>query len=113
MLPHFPFTLAGTHAPHPRGHLFTPLLPSLPACVPLSPTTPVLHARLPSPLPAFMHAPLTLPARPPACRSTSPRISWKQQFFLTLFDKFARTCVTAGRLRLILPDGSERLYGTR
>ncbi|KAI8475498.1 MAG: cyclopropane fatty acid synthase [Monoraphidium minutum] len=43
--------------------------------------------------------------------STSPKVSMGDAFFLGIFDKFARATIRFGRLRVILPNGEERLYG--
>ncbi|GBF87498.1 cyclopropane fatty acid synthase [Raphidocelis subcapitata] len=43
--------------------------------------------------------------------STSPKVSFSEAFFLGIFDKFARATIRFGRLRMILPNGEERLYG--
>ncbi|GFR51020.1 hypothetical protein Agub_g13347 [Astrephomene gubernaculifera] len=45
-------------------------------------------------------------------RATSPKVSLSQQLYLGLFDKYARSAFTQGRLRLILPTGSELAYGS-
>eukprot|EP00775_Hariotina_reticulata_P004736 gene4736-4986_t len=43
--------------------------------------------------------------------STSPKMGLMDLFWLGLFDKFAKASITIGQLRLILPNGEERLYG--
>jgi cyclopropane-fatty-acyl-phospholipid synthase len=44
-------------------------------------------------------------------RTTSPKLSWVDSAAITMFDKFAKASVTTGRLRLILPTGTELCYG--
>ncbi|KAG2492394.1 hypothetical protein HYH03_009340 [Edaphochlamys debaryana] len=45
-------------------------------------------------------------------RATSPKVSLSQHFYMGLFDKYARTAIKQGRLRIILPTGYELNYGT-
>ena len=45
----------------------------------------------------------------PVC---SPKIGIIDTIAMKVFDKFARTAITVGRLRLILPNGEELVYGT-
>ncbi|KXZ44875.1 hypothetical protein GPECTOR_61g828 [Gonium pectorale] len=45
-------------------------------------------------------------------RATSPKVSLSQQLYMGLFDKYARTVFTQGRLRMILPTGYELVYGS-
>ena len=45
-------------------------------------------------------------------RTTSPKLSWVDSAAISMFDKFAKTAITNGRLRLILPTGQELCYGT-
>ena len=45
-------------------------------------------------------------------RATSPKTSLLDNFFVFTFDRFARAAITAGRLRLILPNGKELVYGS-
>lgn len=45
-------------------------------------------------------------------RTTSPKVSWLDAVARSIFDKFARTAIVRGRLRLILPTGEEMSYGT-
>ncbi|PNH10244.1 Cyclopropane-fatty-acyl-phospholipid synthase [Tetrabaena socialis] len=44
-------------------------------------------------------------------RATSPKMTISQQVYMNLFDKYTRSTLTQGRLRLILPNGDELLYG--
>ena len=44
-------------------------------------------------------------------RATSPKVSWSDAWFLSVFDRFARAALKQGQLRLILPTGEERCYG--
>lgn len=45
-------------------------------------------------------------------RPTSPKTSLLDSFFTLTFDRFARAAISAGRLRLILPNGEELVYGS-
>jgi cyclopropane-fatty-acyl-phospholipid synthase len=45
----------------------------------------------------------------PVC---SPKIGIIDTIAMKVFDKFAKTAITVGRLRLILPNGKELVYGT-
>lgn len=45
-------------------------------------------------------------------RSTSPKLSFVDATALKVFDKFAQAAIRTGRLRLILPTGEERVYGS-
>ncbi|GIL82213.1 hypothetical protein Vretimale_7189 [Volvox reticuliferus] len=51
----------------------------------------------------------TLPWVP---RATSPKVSFLQQLYMGLFDKYARAVFTQGRMRMILPTGQELVYGS-
>ena len=63
-------------------------------------------------LQAGMAAAVALGAKVPwSPRATCPKISLADSFFLGTFDRFARMGITLGSLRLILPNGEERLYG--
>ncbi len=65
-------------------------------------------------LKAGMAAAVALGARVPwRARATCPKISLADSFFLGTFDRFARMAIQLGSLRLILPNGEERLYGSR
>ena len=44
-------------------------------------------------------------------RATSPKLKMLDRLCLATFDRFARTALGVGRLRLILPTGEERCYG--
>lgn len=44
-------------------------------------------------------------------RATSPKLGLLDRLCLATFDRFARTALGIGRLRLILPTGEERCYG--
>lgn len=44
-------------------------------------------------------------------RSCSPKMSLRERIAVYTFDKFARSVVNVGHLRLILPNGSELVYG--
>ncbi len=44
-------------------------------------------------------------------RATSPKVSLAQQWFLGLFDRFAKQAFKVGHLRVILPTGYELSYG--
>ncbi len=50
---------------------------------------------------------------PWTARATCPKISLADGFFLGTFDRFARMAISLGSLRLILPNGEERLYGSQ
>ncbi len=50
----------------------------------------------------------TIPWTPHA---TSPKMSLADMFFMSTFDKFARRAISLGRLRFILPNGEELVYG--
>ena len=43
--------------------------------------------------------------------ATSPKMSLADMFFMSTFDKFARRAISLGRLRFILPNGEELVYG--
>lgn len=45
-------------------------------------------------------------------RATSPKLSFVDATALRVFDKFAQMAIRIGRLRLILPTGDERVYGS-
>ncbi|GLC46603.1 hypothetical protein PLESTB_001222700 [Pleodorina starrii] len=45
-------------------------------------------------------------------RATSPKVTFSQQLYMGLFDKYARAVFTQGRLRMILPNGKELVYGS-
>ena len=61
-----------------------------------------------------MAAAVALGARVPwRARATCPKIGLADSFFLGTFDRFARMAIQLGSLRLILPNGEERLYGSR
>ena len=65
-------------------------------------------------LKAGMAAAVALGARVPwRAQATCPKISLADSFFLGTFDRFARMAIQLGSLRLILPNGEERLYGSR
>ena len=65
-------------------------------------------------LKAGMAAAVVLGARVPwQARATCPKIGLADSFFLGTFDRFARMAIQLGSLRLILPNGEERLYGSR
>ncbi len=64
-------------------------------------------------LKAGMAAAVALGAKIPwSARATCPKISLTDSFFLGTFDRFARMAINLGSLRLILPNGEERLYGS-
>lgn len=44
-------------------------------------------------------------------RATSPKVTLGQQLYMSLFDKYAKAVFTRGRLRMILPNGGELVYG--
>lgn len=44
-------------------------------------------------------------------RSPSPKIGLVDRAAMALFDKFAGAAIKTGRLRVILPNGHELLYG--
>lgn len=44
-------------------------------------------------------------------RTTSPKVSLAQGWFMRLFDRFAAAAIRTGYLRLILPNGTELTYG--
>ncbi len=44
-------------------------------------------------------------------RATSPKVTLGQQLYVSLFDKYAKAVFTRGRLRMILPNGGELVYG--
>ena len=44
-------------------------------------------------------------------RSASPKIPLLDRAFMGVFDRFARTAIRVGRLRIILPNGEELVYG--
>jgi len=65
-------------------------------------------------LKAGMAAAVALGASIPwKARATCPKISLTDSFFMGTFDKFARMAISMGSLRLILPNGEERLYGSQ
>ena len=65
-------------------------------------------------LKAGMAAAVALGARVPwRARAACPKISLADSFFLGTFDRFARMAIQLGSLRLILPNGEERLYGSK
>ena len=65
-------------------------------------------------LKAGMAAAVALGAQVPwQARATCPKISLADSFFLGTFDRFARMAIQLGSLRLILPNGEERLYGSK
>ncbi len=65
-------------------------------------------------LKAGMAAAVALGAKIPwSARATCPKISLADSFFLGTFDRFARMAISLGSLRLILPNGEERFYGSR
>ena len=65
-------------------------------------------------LKAGMAAAVALGAKIPwSARATCPKISLADGFFLGTFDRFARMAISLGSLRLILPNGEERLYGSK
>lgn len=45
-------------------------------------------------------------------RPTSPKIGLLDSFFMATFDRFARAAISVGRLRFILPNGEELIYGS-
>ncbi len=49
-----------------------------------------------------------VPWTPKPC---SPELSYRQRFFLGVFDAFMKVAITEGHLRVILPTGEERSYG--
>ncbi|GAX82389.1 hypothetical protein CEUSTIGMA_g9817.t1 [Chlamydomonas eustigma] len=46
-------------------------------------------------------------------RSTSPKSTWMEQLYMSLFDQYAKATFTSGFLRVILPSGHELLYGSK
>ena len=65
-------------------------------------------------LKAGMAAAVALGAQVPwRARAIHPKISLWDSFFLGTFDRFARMAIQLGSLRLILPNGEERLYGSK
>lgn len=65
-------------------------------------------------LKAGMAAAVALGATIPwSARSACPKISLADGFFLGTFERFARMAISLGSLRLILPNGEERLYGSQ
>lgn len=44
-------------------------------------------------------------------RSLSPHVTWMQSIFAAGFDRMAKAGIKKGELRLVLPDGNERVYG--
>lgn len=44
-------------------------------------------------------------------RPTSPKVSLTDALFMSTFDRFARRAISLGRLRFILPNGEELVYG--
>ena len=63
---------------------------------------------------AGMAAAVALGATIPwSARQTCPKISLADGFFLGTFDRFARMAISLGSLRLILPNGKERFYGSQ
>lgn len=64
-------------------------------------------------LKAGMAAAVALGASIPwVARPTCPKIGLTDSFFLGTFDRFARMALKMGSLRLILPNGEERCYGS-
>ena len=64
-------------------------------------------------LKAGMAAATALGAQIPwKARATCPKIGLLDRFFLGTFDRFAHMAITQGSLRLILPNGEERCYGS-
>jgi cyclopropane-fatty-acyl-phospholipid synthase len=45
-------------------------------------------------------------------RATSPKIGWLDSAACSLFNRFARAAITRGRLRIVLPNGAELVYGS-
>ncbi|KAK9804082.1 hypothetical protein WJX73_004574 [Symbiochloris irregularis] len=63
-------------------------------------------------LSAGMAAAEALGARIPwTPRAACPKISLTDRFFMRVFDGFARAALKIGRLRIILPNGEELVYG--
>ena len=48
---------------------------------------------------------------PWAPRATNPKMSWLDSVAMKTFDKFAKAAINVGRLRIILPNGHELIYG--
>lgn len=46
-------------------------------------------------------------------RSTSPKMSYMDRFYMGVFDKFAKAGISVGYLRMILPNGDELHYGSK
>ena len=44
-------------------------------------------------------------------RATSPKATLLDAFFVRTFDRFARAALSIGKLRFILPNGEELVYG--
>ena len=64
-------------------------------------------------LKAGMAAATALGAQIPwKARATCPKMGLLDGFFLGTFDRFAHMAITQGSLRLILPNGEERCYGS-
>jgi hypothetical protein len=45
-------------------------------------------------------------------RPTSPKMGLLDGIFISTFNRFARAAISVGRLRFILPNGEELLYGS-